>query len=123
MAHRELPQEYLLAKVSDGEEARSVSLLKGESLAVIERSSGPVTLAAYGAPSHGHKILCDASALATILGVESEDAIPAALSLLFADVDGNKPLFLSDLMDMFDRAGQRYVYTAWTSQGDAVLRA
>ena len=120
MSHHERPQEVLLAQAEDNGELRRVSMLVGESLAVIERTSGPVTLVAYGSQDHGHKILCDYDSVARVLQV-SADEVPDALVRLFGN--GPDEVVLSDLMDMLDRAGERYTYTAWSSEGDAVMRA
>ena len=120
MSCRIRPQEVLLARVEEDGEARSVSMLSGDSLAVIEKTSGPVTLVAYGSQGHGHKILCDYDSAARAVGVEVRE-VPGAIEQMFADERGEATL--SDLMDALDRAGEHYTYTAWSSEGDAVLRA
>lgn len=120
MSHHDRPQEALLVQAEDDGELRRVSMLAGESLAVIEKTSGPVTLAAYGSPGHGHKILCDYSSVARALEM-SEDEVPDALVRMFGN--GRGEVTLSDLMDALDRAGEHYTYTAWSSEGDAVIRA
>ena len=127
-------RELVLADLSDGAEARRVSLIEGASWAVVEHTSGVDTEVAYGARTHGHKLMAQVAAFAVALGVSaSEDgrmqdgaalcaAVEQALQAFFA-VRGGEAALLSDLMDCFDAQGVPYTYTAWTSEGDAVLRA
>ena len=110
--------EQELLSVSDGEEQRTVSAIWGTSLAVMEQSRGPVTEVAYGTPVHGHKILCAREACARVLGVDV-DLLEQTVADFFACEE--TPL-LSDLMDRFDRAGERYTYTAWSAGGDGAFR-
>ena len=118
MAEKKEILEQELLSVSDGEEQRAVSAIWGASLAVMEVSRGPETEVAYGTPLHGHKILCAYEACARVLGVDV-GALEQALADYFVQED--EPL-LSELMDLFDRAGERYTYTAWSGGGDAVFR-
>jgi len=118
MAEMKSPLEQELLSVSDGEEHRKISAIWGASLAVTEVSQGPLTEVAYGTPLHGHKILCAPGACARVLGV-GEDTLKQALAVYFAQ-DG-EPL-LSELMDLFDRKGERYTYAAWSGSGDGAFR-
>ena len=111
--------EVLLVQADDGDEHRTVSLIAAEDLAVLERSEGPVTEAAYGSWSHGHKMLCSRVAYARAMGVEKrlvEEALARFFSPEYGDVQ------LSDLMDVFDQVGEHYTYVAWTAGGDVVMR-
>ena len=118
MADVKAVHEQELLSVSDGEEQRTVSAIWGTSLAVMEQSRGPVTEVAYGTVVHGHKILCAREACGRALGVDV-DLLEQALVDFFAQDED--PL-LSDLMDRFDQAGERYTYTAWSADGDAAFR-
>ena len=120
MAEETYVAEHVLAEIEDESERRTVSLLNGESLALIERSSGPVTKVAYGTGYHGHKILFSPQACARALGVKEEMA-SEALAQLYAN-ECEVPL-LSDVMDRFDVAGQSYRYLAWSGDGDVVFRS
>lgn len=111
-------REEILTEDRQGEERRCVSLITGPSLSLLEQSSGPVTWKAYGSRRHGHKMLGSPSAWAQALGVAEAD-VTDAIKKLF---DENKNLVLSDFMDRFDGAGERYTYIAWNGMGDIVLR-
>lgn len=111
--------ERLLAEVEEEGEARRVSLIEGESLAVLECSHGPVTQAAYGVGGHGHKVMCSPMACGRVFGVAESQACDA-LARFFGQPD-EVPL-LSDLMDLFDKAQERYSYVAWTGKGDTAYR-
>lgn len=112
-------REHVLATVDEGEERRIIRLVEGESLAIFEQSSGVDTMAAYGAPTHGHKVLCGRAALAQALGADAAHVVEA-LAAYFAH-EGDTPL-LSDLMDLLDQAGEHYSYMAWSGDGDIVFR-
>lgn len=116
----EVEREYVLVDVEQAGEHRVAMLVKGESAVVIEQTCGPDTEAAYGAPTHTHKVMVGWEACARALGVRAEDVVPALLSF-FGDV--RDPALLSDLMDVLDQAGEHYTYVAWSGEGDAVFRA
>lgn len=120
MAEEMRGTELTLAEIENGAERRMVSLIEGESLALVERSSGPVTKVAYGTSYHGHKILFSAQACAKAFGVNEAHAAEALVRLY--DNQHEAPL-LSDVMDSFDRAGQSYRYMAWSGTGDVVFRS
>ncbi len=111
--------ELLLSETADGGERRQVTLVEGESLSLVERSSGPVTEVAYGTRSHGHKLMGSAEAFAHVLGV-GKGGIADAVASLFPKSGGE--VQLSDVMDMFDAKGERYVYVAWSDEGDVAYR-
>ncbi len=115
----ELRELVLMDEVEEGER-RSVSVVSGDSLALVECSSGPVTAAAYGTDRFLHKMMCDRDAFARVLGVHVAD-VCAALSGLFAR--SGRETYLSDIMDRFDRAGETYTYVAWDTVGDVAFRA
>ena len=122
MARRSIVEQVLVEAV-EGDEARKVTLIEGDSLVVTEVTEGSVTEAAYGTRRHAHKMLGDAGAFARALGSEA-DAVSVALDAFFAvrEDDGEAAL-LSDLMDCLDQAGESYTYVAWNAEGDAVRRA
>ena len=119
MAERVQVTEQLLLSISDGEERRQVTAMDGLSLIVMEATSGPVTEAAYGTPRRGHKIMCERAACARVL--EAKDAKVMDALQGFFSVPGEPPM-LSDLMDRFDVAGERYTYVAWGGNGNAAYR-
>ncbi len=112
-------REFVLVEEEAAGERRVVTLVEGESLALIERSSGPLTQVAYGAYRHGHKMLCDYEKCARVLGVQVVE-LRAKLTELFAQ--GDAAWHLSDVMDRFDVAGENYTYIAWTGEGDVAMR-
>jgi hypothetical protein len=112
--------ERILAEVEEQGEVRRVSLIEGESLMVMESSRGPVTQLAYGAARHGHKLMCGAEVCGRVFGVAQAQASDA-LARFFGQADDVPTL--SDLMDLFDKAQERYGYAAWTSEGDALYRS
>lgn len=120
MAEESRLAEHVLAEIENGGERRTVSLVQGESMALVERSSGPQTQVAYGTSYHGHKILCSVEAFSIALGVE-EAHVLKALDQLFADAS-QVPL-LSEIMDRLDMTGQSYRYMAWSGVGDVVFRS
>lgn len=122
MAEGVRAQEHILVETGDEDERRSVSLLEGPSLAIIERSCGAVTEAVYASPGHAHKLLCDPSACARVLGAPV-GGVTAALERFFLAPEGGEPALLSDLMDSFDRAGEQYAYLSWNDVGDVAIRS
>ena len=124
MDERRRTEEQSVSNTNDRGEMRSVSLLEAEDLAVIERSSGPATEVAYGSAAHGHKMMAGYDAYARVLGVAS-DEVTAAVERFFAALDGEgeaETPMLSDLMDCFDRAGERYAYVAWDEGANVAMR-
>lgn len=111
--------ELVVVEEEQAGERRAVSLIMGESLAIIERTSGPVTEVAYGAHRHGHKMICSYEACAQVLGEERAQLQETLVSLFGRE---GAPLVLSDLMDRFDALGEHYTYIAWTGEGDVALR-
>jgi hypothetical protein len=57
MTHSYRAGERLLFESDDGQERRRVTLIEGESIALMERTSGPDTEVAYGVEAHAHKML------------------------------------------------------------------
>lgn len=120
MAETMEQRELVLMDETEEGERRRVSVVEGESLALVECSSGPVTAAAFGTSRFLHKMMCDREAFARVLGVRAAD-VCAALSGLFAG--RGREVFLSDVMDRFDCAGEAYTYVAWDTVGDVAFRA
>ena len=119
MAETKVLAGQTLYEVDEGGEYRRITLSEGSAIAVMESSSGPLTEVAYGSTHHTHKVLCGREAIARALGVAIEEAVEA-LVRLFGEA-GEDPQ-LSQLMDLLDRAGERYAYMGWTDAGDAVIR-
>lgn len=124
MSERELPVEQVIGCVDENGEVRKVSLLEAESLAVIERSAGPVTEVAYGSPSHGHKMLASRSAYARVLGASPEQVVMALGEFFAVHGEGGSGEFaqLGSLMDRFDAAGEKYAYIAWDGDSNVAYR-
>jgi hypothetical protein len=124
MSGRELPVEQVVGCVDENGEVRKVSLLEAESLAVIERSAGPVTEVAYGSPSHGHKMLASRSAYAHVLGVSLEQVVWALGDFFVVHGEGGGAEYaqLGSLMDRFDAAGEKYAYIAWDGDSNVAYR-
>ncbi len=124
MSERELPVEQVIGRVDENGEVRKVSLLEAESLAVIERSAGPVTEVAYGSPSHGHKMLASRSAYARVLGASPEQVVMALGEFFAVPGEGGSGEFaqLGSLMDRFDAAGEKYAYIAWDDDSNVAYR-
>ena len=119
MLHNQASNEITLVScVSEGEE-RVVTLVLGPSYTLLERSQGPVTELAYGAAAHTHKMTFQPAAAARALEVAPQE-VPQALERLFAPQPGVAQL--SDIMDAFDRAGERYAYASWTGARDIAFR-
>ena len=114
--------EMNLAELDELGERRTVWLVEGGSLSVVEQSCGPVTEAAYGAVLHGHKIMASADAYQRVLGGAEDDAQTLLERLFVRDADGCVAL-LSELMDAFDQAGEAYTYLAWSDEGDIAYRS
>jgi hypothetical protein len=119
MSHDLCVRERLLLESDDGQERRRVTLIEGESIALMERTSGLDTEVAYGVEAHAHKMLFGVQECAKALDVRADEALDE-LARMF-DRCGDL-LALGDVMDMFDRAGAKYAYAAWTDGGDIALR-
>ena len=120
MAAESLAREKVLVEVNDGEESRRVTMLEGESLVLLERTSGPDTEVAYGAWSHTHKMTFSREAGASALGVAADD-VERALGELFDPAQGEA--LLADVMDRFDQSEAKYTYLSWSDDGDIAYRA
>lgn len=110
----------VLADVEDAGERRLVRLIEGDSLALVEESSGPLTQLAYESDMFGHKMLFEAQDGARVLGVDDAQVVDALVGLFAV---GEEPPMLSDVMDRFDRADVPYSYMSWSGSGDLVFRA
>ena len=119
MTHSYRAGERLLFESDDGQERRRVTLIEGESIALMERTSGPDTEVAYGVEAHAHKMLFGVQECAKALGVHAGDAVEKLIGLFRECGDG---LSLGDVMDLFDRNDAQYAYVAWTDGGDIALR-
>ena len=120
MAGDEYANERMLTDVVEAGEHRRLRLVEGESLSLIEESSGPVTRLTYDTDMFGHKMLFDLPDGAKALGVD-EQGVVSALAGRFSG--GAEAPTLSDIMDLFDRAEAPYSYMSWSGSGDAVFRA
>ena len=110
----------VLADVEDAGERRRVRLIEGESLALVEESSGPLTQLAYESDMFGHKMLFEGRDAAQALGVDEDRVVGSLVEFFAAD---EEPPLLSDVMDRFDRTGAPYSYMSWSGDGDSVFRA
>jgi hypothetical protein len=119
MTHSYRAGERLLFESDDGQERRRVTLIEGESIALMERTSGPDTEVAYGVEAHAHKMLFKAQECAKALGVHVDEAIEELVSLFDERGEG---LSFGDVMDLFDHNDAKYAYVAWTDGGDIALR-
>lgn len=111
--------ERVVVCLTDGDESRSVTLIEGADLTLLEHSEGPVTEVAYGSREHTHKMVFGRKACAEVLDVSEEQAVEALVALF---EDGERAQGLSDVMDRFDVAGAHYAYVAWSNAGDVALR-
>ena len=111
-----------VARFEQEDEVRTVGVALREEggVHIFQRSSGRMTMLAFGEPAVCHRLTLDGDGLRTLMGVlGGERGVADALSRFFESGDA----VLADLLDVCDRAGIARTFCCIEERAGSMARA